>query len=307
MNYDCLGTLMLAQGELETAQECYKKELQIYEDCCDNHNDPSIATSYMHLGLVQKAMGNFTQAREYYDKALKIYLIFYQDGKNSNVAKLYNNFGNLENDIENHQEAQKLYEKAVENYLGCNEEKHPGIATCLNNLATAFELQGNFIKAFINYNKALAILSDLYPENNHPSLASVYNNMGLMEVARGQSKQAIIYFEKSLNIRLKCFKEPHQSIAATYLNLGDAYLSMEKWDQALDVYTNAKQIYQKINMDKILRFARRRSKTSPHKFNRFHRLHRFNRSTKEFSHFAYLEIQSRPWIVRLLRRIDLVV
>ena len=118
------------------------------------------------------------------------------------------------------------------------------------NSGQQFYLQGNLNAAKNYYEQALNIFIKVLKIENHIEVAQIYDNLGII-LLRGQedANQVIEYFNKALNIKIELRLETENpaSVAMTYVNLGDAYLRLQKLQQALECYTKAKGLSQQVH------------------------------------------------------------
>ena len=78
-------------------------------------------------------------------------------------------------------------------------DNHPSTVAICNNMAAAYQAQGQYDKALEYHSKALttrlATLGD-----SHPDTAATNNNMAIVHNSQGQHDKALEYYGKALRI-----------------------------------------------------------------------------------------------------------
>ena len=104
-------------------------------------------------------------------------------------------------------------------------ERHPNVATVLNNIGEVWRSLGNPKKAIKYYNQALSIDKEIYGQK-HPHVAITINNIGAAWDEIGEHKKAIEYYEQSLSINKEVYGEKHPDVAIYLNNIGMAWRSL---------------------------------------------------------------------------------
>jgi tetratricopeptide (TPR) repeat protein len=116
---------------------------------------------------------------------------------------------------EDFQEAKNFFDLAV--------KFNPNDGASFNDRALCvIELGGDSAQALADFDHGIKV---------EPDYASVYHNKGWYLNKLGRHQEAIVYFEKTLLL------EPNRAV--TYENLADAYLNLQKVDQAVAAYYQA--------------------------------------------------------------------
>jgi signal transduction histidine kinase len=110
------------------------------------------------------------------------------------------------------------------------------------NLGNIYLYHGEYNKALLEYNKALAILNE-YPGKRISTRASLLTNMGICFKANHEPDTALVYYEKALEIRKKI--GPSRSVSGLYDNIGNLLKSRGEYDNALSYYNKALAIRKK--------------------------------------------------------------
>ncbi|MFN6519327.1 MAG: tetratricopeptide repeat protein [Nostoc sp. CreGUA01] len=135
-------------------------------------------------------------------------------------------------------QGQGLYEKAAPWLKECLEvtkqrfgEKHPNVATSLNNLAALYSSQGRGTEAESLYQQALELRRRLLGEK-HPDVAISLNNLALLYNSQARYSEAKPLYLKALEIRRDSLGKQHPSVAQSFNNLALLYASQGKYSQA---------------------------------------------------------------------------
>ncbi|MEA3324551.1 MAG: tetratricopeptide repeat protein, partial [Euryarchaeota archaeon] len=87
-------------------------------------------------------------------------------------------------------------------------EKHPYLATTLNNIGTAWYDLGEHKKAIEYYERALSIDREVYGER-HPAVAIDLNNIGSAWYAIGDRKRLKTYIQQAYSIFQEVYGDEH--------------------------------------------------------------------------------------------------
>jgi tetratricopeptide (TPR) repeat protein len=130
------------------------------------------------------------------------------------------------------------YEQALAILKEVYGEKHPQVATALNNLGLAWNDLGGHRKAIQFFEQALAILKEVYGEKNQ-NVASALNNLGLAWNDLGETQKAFEYYEQALAIWKEVYGGRHHQVAAALNNLGGAWQALGESRKAIEYYEQA--------------------------------------------------------------------
>ena len=93
-------------------------------------------------------------------------------------------------------------------------EKHPDVATCLNNIGAAWGHLGEHKKAIEYYEQALSIDRDVYGKR-HPSVATYLHNIGMAWGHLGDSRRAKTYLQQAYSLFQEFYGDEHPSTRNT--------------------------------------------------------------------------------------------
>ncbi|VVB93817.1 Photosystem I assembly protein Ycf3 [uncultured archaeon] len=161
--------------------------------------------------------------------------------RDSKSAKFMFELGWLHDDMGKAKQAIGYYEQALSIDKEVYGERHPNVATTLNNIGSAWDALGDSKKAIEYYEQALSIDKEVHGQR-HPNVATRLNNIGSAWDALGNSKKAIEYYEQALSIVKEVYGEKHPYTASTLNNiglawntLGDSRKAIEFFEQALSI------------------------------------------------------------------------
>ena len=112
-------------------------------------------------------------------------------------------------------QGQGLYALAEEPYQRCLKatqellgDRHPDVATSLNNLALLYKSQGRYAEAEPLYQQALLLRQELLGDR-HPSVATSLNNLALLYNSQGRYAEAEPLYQQALQILMSTLGENH--------------------------------------------------------------------------------------------------
>jgi tetratricopeptide (TPR) repeat protein len=205
--YHQLGMVAQDRGDLDTAQDWYRKSLAITEELGDR---PGMAISYHQLGMAAQDRGDLDTAQNWYRKSLAIEE---ELGNRAGMAISYHQLGIAAQDRGDLDTAQDWYRKslAIEEELG----NRPGMASSYHQLGIAAQVLGDLDTAQDWYRKSLAISEEL---GDRPSMAITYHQLGMAAQDRGDLDTAQDWYRKSLAIKEELGDRP--GMAVTYAQSG---------------------------------------------------------------------------------------
>jgi tetratricopeptide (TPR) repeat protein len=118
-------------------------------------------------------------------------------------------------------------------------------ATSLNNLASLYQVMGEYAKAEPLYQEAFGILRKvLGPEN--PDTATSLDNLGKLYQEMHEYAKAEALLQEALRIRQKVLGPEHPSTATSLNNLAELYRAMREYAKAEPLYQEALGILRKV-------------------------------------------------------------
>jgi tetratricopeptide (TPR) repeat protein len=145
---------------------------------------------------------------------------------------------------------QGLYALAENSHLRCLTatqellgERHPDVATSINNLAGLYCSQGRYEEAETLFKQALALRQELLGER-HPNIATSLNNLAGLYYSQGRYEEAETLFKQALALRQELLGERHPDVAGSLFNLATLYHQMQKHSEAMNLIQSAIHLYE---------------------------------------------------------------
>jgi len=159
------------------------------------------------------------------------------------LGNVYNSLGEEHNSPNYHEEAIKLFQKSlqIKREIGGHRK---GEGSCYLGLGNAYNLLKQYEQADNFYQQSLEISRETGARLDE---GGCLNNLGEIHKSLGDYQTAIIFYEQSLDIKKDI--GDIQGEANAWFNLG---LSLEKVDReqdALGAYRNARELYQTMGLD----------------------------------------------------------
>ncbi|BCL38844.1 CHAT domain-containing protein [Nostoc sp. MS1] len=242
-----IGEVYVNLGQYPKALEYYQPALAIIKELkAANPKDSSYATSeeimLADIGAVYFRMGQYTKALDFYQQTLAMQKV--SDDKIgviqtlNNIGVVYVNLGNYTQALDSYQQALTTLQECCSNYTGTK-------AAILNNLAST-----NF--SLGQYKKSLELAEEsanIYSKINNDAEKATKQEIKLLYDYLGQNSQALQQVASRANVGDAFGKDSFQfqGRALNLNNIGQIYLSLGKYDQALKLYQQALNIYKENN------------------------------------------------------------
>jgi tetratricopeptide (TPR) repeat protein len=257
MSLSNLGSILHAQGSLNTAKPLFERALAIREKALGPEH-PHTATSQNNLGGLLQAQDKLGEARQLFERAL-IVREKTLGPEHPDTAGALHNLASVSLNLGDFAAARPLFERGLaihEKALGLDHPRtaaaadalaqvlraqgdlagarplceralticertlgpeHPDTAASLANLAGLLKDQGNLIGARSLFERALAIYEKVCPE--HQTTGVCLNNLADLLRAQGDLATARLLFERSLVMHEKSLGPDHPSTGLTLHNL----------------------------------------------------------------------------------------
>ena len=122
-------------------------------------------------------------------------------------------------------------------------DRHPSVATSLNNLAVLYETQGRYGEAEPLYQQALEISREQLGDR-HPHVATSLNNLAVLYYAQGRYEEAEPLYQQALEIVREQLGDRHLHVAQSLNNLAALYEAQGHYGEAELLYQQALEISQ---------------------------------------------------------------
>lgn len=235
----------------------FKKAIEFYEksiEIAKNINDKEVEYKcYGNLGTNYFKLTNFDQALKYQKKALEI---ANELGTLTGKAICYVGLGNVYTALKDFDKAIESYEKAAAMFKELGDRISE--TECYGNLGHVYFELNNFDKADEYYESSLKIAKDVGHKEEE---AKCYIGLGnVNNVFAGYYKgnlkvmlsyEAINYYSKALEI-VKVMGDKAAE-AGCYMNIGNAFSELEDFNNAVDYYLKAENIFNETGQIYFLR------------------------------------------------------
>lgn len=154
--------------------------------------------------------------------------------------KVYNDAGLSAYELGHLAEAEQLLRRAVVETDSFS-ASDPRRATCLNNLASVYRLEGKYDQAETSYQQALDILDRAFG-SKHLAVATALNNLADLYRVQRRFDDAEPLYLRALEIKKYFLDDSHPSLATTLNNLGLLYHARRDYNRAEALYWRAYSI-----------------------------------------------------------------
>jgi tetratricopeptide (TPR) repeat protein len=231
-----LGNAYYSLGQYERAIAFYQQSLDIAKEIGDIRGE---SNSLGNLGNAYKSLGQYERAIAFYQQSLDIKKEIRDiQGESNSLIGL----GNAYNSLGQYERAIDFYQQSLDIAKEIGDIQ--GESNSLIGLGNAYYSLGQYERAIAFYQQSLDIakkIGDIQGESNS------LNNLGSAYYSLGQYERAIAFHQQSLDIAKEI--GDIRGEANTWFNLG---LSLEKVDReqdALGAYRNARELYQTMGLD----------------------------------------------------------
>lgn len=195
--YNNIGLIYASMRQFDKALQFHKAALDIRIAAYGKSSHPDVGGSYNNIGLAYLDQLNSLEAKSYLLKALDVKKKFLGE-KHQSIAHTYHNLGTVYTHLENYDSARLYFTKALDIYRQIMPGRNPDEANLHRRLGVlAFLLRKDFAEAKKEYEKALAILREIYGEK-HYSMSHIYNDIAGAYVLTGAYDRAVTYAEMSV-------------------------------------------------------------------------------------------------------------
>lgn len=203
------------------------------------------AESLCGLGLCCLKLDRNEEARDHFAKALKLEKA--QGGVKSPFrAVLYANLGEVMRLNEDFEGALASFRKALEINRAVYGDEHHYVVLDLNNIGSLLHLKGDYAGALVNMRKAHEIDKALF-KKEHPYVGVDLDDSEGFKKAHENYSMTRNSLTETLLMDKKVFGETHPQVAFRYNNLGLALQQGGDYEEALENFNKALEIYRGIH------------------------------------------------------------
>src|SRR6266511_1257926 len=141
-------------------------------------------------------------------------------------------------------EALTFAERALEIRERLLGTEHPDVAASIDNLASIYTGNAEYVKAEPLYRRALAIREKALGKD-HPEIAESLNNLGALYYSQGKYVETEPLFRRAFEIREKALGKDHPQVALSLNNLALLYRTQGKYVEGEPLFKRALDIREK--------------------------------------------------------------
>ncbi|MEU8242349.1 tetratricopeptide repeat protein [Actinoplanes missouriensis] len=187
--YFQMGRIAEERGDFGAAENWYQQSLAIDKEIGDRN---SMSSAYHQLGTTAQRRGDLETAENWYQQSLTIKAAL---GNRPGMAKAYHQLGMIAQHRGDLETAENWYQRSltIEEELG----NRPGMATGYHQIGIVAHLRGDLATAEHWYRQALARKQEL---DNPASIALTYGQLGLLAEDRGDSTLAVTQMIRGITL-----------------------------------------------------------------------------------------------------------
>lgn len=241
-SYHALGSYSNAINRYELALDIWESLAPDYADANDivglNNILFNQALVLTGIGRSQRALGEYESARAQYDQALQIHTDLGSVKERAvvldEIAKLLRNQGEYTTSLQLHEQALQII----------GETDDIAAARIHNSIGVTYYTLDNYSQALSYYETALALGS-----NDRITLITSLINIASVHVTQGALATAESYYRQVLELRSQGVANSANPVreAALARNIGGLYARQQRYEEALETYNLALQLYAQQN------------------------------------------------------------
>ena len=248
-----IGKALLLCGRLNDVAGDYDKMISNYKDSLDifrasNETDMNVSIALSNLGVAHSRKQEYKEATEYCKEALRIRKMHTKNDRD--VADSLFNIGNLYDDWGKHREAVPYLEGSLKLYRSLVGDEDIAIANCQVKLGTIYYITGDFEAAINSYSDALYVCEEVDEDVEEHLLIPIYKGLGECYLSQGDLELALESYASCLKIQKSELGDNCIEMASVCDSIGLIYQESKKFDEAMQFYKKALQIYEQ-EKDKI--------------------------------------------------------
>ncbi|YAF95067.1 MAG: tetratricopeptide repeat protein [Nodularia sp. CChRGM 3473] len=216
-----LGNAEFSQGQYQQAIGFYKKSLEIFKQIGDRNGE---GKSLNGLAIAYRSLGQYQQAIEFYQQSLNIAR---EIGDRNGEGKSLNGLAIAYRSLGQYQQAIEFYQQSL-NIAREIGDRNSETSSLMGLGNVDFSL-GQYQQAIEFYQQSLNIAREIGDRNSETSSLM---GLGNVDFSLGQYQQAIEFYQQSLNIAREI--GDRNGVSDSLGNLGNAYRSLGECQQAID-------------------------------------------------------------------------
>ncbi len=234
-----IGNIYLELGQYTTAIQYYESALPI-EKINSGEESERVADVLGNLGHAWDLQGNFQKAIAVQEQALTIrQKILPPD--HLDIALSCHTLGMAYKSLLKYEEALPYFEKALEIRVEKLGEADMDVANTCSEIGRTYLVRRDYRKALDYFEREQAIMSQLNETNPY-----LYADLGQANLGLKNYPEAVKWHEKSIAERREGSKNPNSPLASALVQLGNARLANNDFENALKDFNDAKQIWETV-------------------------------------------------------------
>jgi tetratricopeptide (TPR) repeat protein len=120
-------------------------------------------------------------------------------------------------------------------------DRHPDVASSINNLALLYKSQGRYEEAEPLYQQALVLRQELLGDH-HPNVAESLSNLAGLYLSQGKYEEAEPLYKQPISLMQELLGDRHPDVAQSLNNLAELYYWQGRYAEVESLFIQALQI-----------------------------------------------------------------
>lgn len=236
------GNMLYEAGTFDEAAEVYELglaiERRVLEPCCVN-----VVVTLSNIGQALMQQGDYRRALCRYTEAYTT-LSLQPEKDIKKMTETLSVIGQINNLLGNHAQAVKSFQEVVSMRKAALGD-HVDVALALNYLGLLHFKRGSLDLAMNNFEESLRVRRSCNPNSTSGDIAVLSYNIGSIHLHRGDNERALKCYKDALEVERATYGHVHQDVAVTLQLIGKVYDKCGKYDEAIQYYTEALDIWKK--------------------------------------------------------------
>jgi tetratricopeptide (TPR) repeat protein/transcriptional regulator with XRE-family HTH domain len=242
------------QAQYQQAFDWSQQYLELAQDRLGSSH-PCIIKIYRSLGCLSHFMARFEEAEGFFQNVLALYNL--SEHKNPcETAAVHNPLAALYRDWRRFDDAEQQARQALSLREANLTSGHPDIVESLMTLGTVYFAKGRLaptdeekeglLREAENYFVRVLELREHLSQSDHPDIGESWNNLGVLYEVLGELETAKKYHKQAIAFNERVHATVHPITAASYNNLGKVYLQQHQYNEALEYFTIAEEVFEEL-------------------------------------------------------------
>lgn len=236
---NALGAALTLKGQYDAAERVYRDALSGAQTLYPE-GDAQVTEAMNGIGDVLASNNDLAGAEAEYSAALAIDRRLHGSG-HPDVARSLTGLATVFMYEKRYAESEKAFREVLAIRRETLGNDHPLVAETLNNLAGLLYYSGHPEEAEPLWREDIGRYRAIFGDE-HPFVAATLNNLGRLLLERGELTEAERLLTQAVAIDRKLLGPDHDDRVYTLNNLGLVWLALDKDDQALPLFEEARRI-----------------------------------------------------------------